>query len=183
MNNSITTNTSNDIASSYVSITSIDSLRKNSTDTIIENPYNKDLFNEEISVLKEILENDHFESGIESNFERFIRKTLKNKNLDIKNLINVLMLQGFSNDLMLLALLKTMSHFAYYELYPQSMTIAMACLSHKNVEIKECVIGCFENWATHECLGILKTFSKFEEIWLNEYITQVISDLELELKD
>ncbi|MBF0523978.1 MAG: hypothetical protein HQK56_02645 [Deltaproteobacteria bacterium] len=84
----------------------------------------------------------------------------------------------YSSDLkIMIGLLQVILHM---DISPQGLIMAQMALAHADVEVRECGIRALENWGTIESLNILRTLKDQEE-WLQEYIDQVISDLEEEL--
>ena len=97
-----------------------------------------------------------------------------------KEWINNIFLYQFQDSRVLVGLLQVISHLEYLEIYPQGPTMALAALSHADSEIRECGIRAFENWGTTHSLNVLRSV-KCHEGWLQEYVDQVISDIEEEL--
>ena len=60
---------------------------------------------------------------------------------------------------------------------PQGATMALASLSHQDLECKECAIRAFESWSTYESLAILR-FVSVEDDWIKDYLNSVILDIE-----
>ena len=129
-------------------------------------------------LLRTIREQD-FEYGFDSEADLFVRGLMKQNEAITKQWLNEIYLEHFHDLRVFIGLLQVISHLQYPEIYPQGPTMALAALSHDNSEVRECGIRAFENWSTIDSLNILRNV-KCEEIWLKEYLTQVIRDLEEE---
>lgn len=123
-----------------------------------------------------ILKENNFEFGYSSNAELFIRNCLKECATDTKQWLNEIFIENFHNAHISEGILRIISHFEYDEISPQGPTIALAALTHINSGVKECAVRAFENWGTLDCLRILES-TGIEEIWLKNYIDDVIQDL------
>ncbi|MBF0510154.1 MAG: hypothetical protein HQK57_14670 [Deltaproteobacteria bacterium] len=83
-----------------------------------------------------------------------------------------------SSDLkIMIGLLQVILHM---DISPQGLIMAQMALAHPDAEVRECGVRAFENWGTIESLNILRTLKDQEE-WLQEYIDQVVLDLEEDL--
>lgn len=126
-----------------------------------------------------ILEQD-FEYGFDSPADLFIKDLLNQNPIVTREWLNSVFLEYFYDRRILIGLLQLLSHMDYFEIYPQGQTMAVAALSHVDSEVRECGIRAFENWSNIESLNVLRNL-KCPEEWLQEYVQQVISDLEEEL--
>ena len=90
-------------------------------------------------------------------------------------------MDSINNVNLVVGILHIISHFDYEKVYPQGPTIALAALNINNPEIKECAVMAYENWSHVDSLSILKAI-KVSETWLQEYINQVIKDIEEDMK-
>lgn len=126
-----------------------------------------------------ILEQD-FEYGFDSPADLFIKRLLNQNPTVTKDWLNSVFIDYFHDTRIIIGLLQIISHIEYFEIYPQGPTMAVAALSHVDSEVRECGIRAFENWGTVESLNVLRNL-RCQEKWLQEYVQQVISDLEEEL--
>jgi hypothetical protein len=108
----------------------------------------------------------------------FVSKSLRNIGPLAREWINAVFIDNYDDEYIVSSILRVISHFDYYELYPHGMTMATAALTHKSLIVKENAIRVFENWENPDCLNILKDVEVNEE-WLRSYIEQVIFDLEV----
>ena len=131
--------------------------------------------NEFINCIKD----EPFEFGFISKSEIIIKEQLEINAMATKNWLNELYLNNFSNETILIGILRLLGRFNETLIEPQGITMAMAAIIHKNNEIKELGVRAFENWGSRNCLRFLKTIH-IEEKWLQEYIDDIIIDLEEE---
>lgn len=126
-----------------------------------------------------ILEDD-FEYGYSSQSETFVKKLFNINTLITKEWLNTIFIDYFNDTRIIIGLLHIISHLNYYKIYPQGQTMAIAALSHTSSQVIECGIRVFENWGTSDSLKLLKNV-QCRDMWLQEYVEQVILDLEEEL--
>lgn len=129
-----------------------------------------------LSLIKE----EDFEFGFVSRSEELIASQLQINALATRNWLNEIFINHFDNEVILIGLLRIISRFDESLIFPQGQTIALAALSHSNDEIKELGIRAFEKWCSAESLSILKKLN-LNSAWLQEYVNDVINDLEEEL--
>lgn len=156
-----------------------DTLPPNLENVIIKQHFNK--FKEKYTkeILSIIIEQD-FEYGFDSPADLFIKRLLNQNPTATKEWLNSVFIDYFHDTRILIGLLQIISHIEYFEIYPQGPTMAVAALSHVDAEVRECGIRAFENWGTIDSLNVLRNLT-CQEKWLQEYVQQVISDLEEEL--
>lgn len=127
-----------------------------------------------------LIKESELEYGFNSALDVFLRDRLAENALATKEWLNSLFIQHIADPVVTTGILRTIAHLDYSEIAPQGPTIALATLANLNPEVRECGIRAFENWGTLECLHILRTVQCPEE-WMQDYVKQVISDLEQEL--
>jgi hypothetical protein len=120
----------------------------------------------------------HFEYGITSNADILISEEMKKNKLATKATLNELFVNHYDNPSILIGILQVVSRNE--NIYPEGCMMATAALSHKNFEVRECGIRCFENWVSEATLKILKNIST-EPQWLQDYLSTVIHNIEEEL--
>ncbi len=130
-----------------------------------------------INKFLQLIHDTEFEFGFSTPVDDFVRDALEKYGPFAREWINNLFIQYFENTTILSGILRVIAHFDYHQMYPQGMTMATAATTHIDAEVRECGVRCFENWADPESLIILRNLS-FSEDWLNEYLAEVISDLE-----
>ncbi len=126
-----------------------------------------------------IISEQDFEYGFDSSADLFVRGLMEQNEVVTKEWLNSVYIAQFHDIDVVIGLLQVISHLQYFEIYPQGPTMALAALSHANSEVRECGIRAFENWGTIESLKVLRNV-ECPESWMQEYISQVIHDLEEE---
>ncbi|MEG9198754.1 hypothetical protein [Lactococcus lactis] len=132
--------------------------------------------------LKNILCTENFESGIESNAETFIRALLKKDKTLAQQLISNLFYNSFgqknNKDIeILIGILNIISHLEINNKdYSMLKVIALAAISHKNDDVKDYAVQCFENWNDPSDISTLKNIQS-QASWLQNYIDKVIKSL------
>ena len=117
-----------------------------------------------------------FEFGFENELDCFLRESLAKNAMTTKQLLNQIFLQHFEEVPVVVGVLRAIAHLEYPEIYPTGPTMALAALSHRDVEVRECGIRAFENWESPEGLVYLRVI-RCEERWLQDYLERVIADL------
>ena len=130
--------------------------------------------------LLSFIKEEDFEFGQKSESINLVEKQIQINAIAAKNWFNQLYLYYFSDEKMLLSLLRIVEYFDKELLFPTSQTMAISALVHSNDEVKELGVRILENWCSIESYQILKNI-KVDTNWLQQYIDQVILDLEKEL--
>ena len=123
--------------------------------------------------LVSLIQEEPFEYGIDTRTDAFVRAHMKRNRLLTKDWLNRLFTEYFPNIPVLVGLLRIIARLDYLDIYPQGQTMALAALSHKDVEILECGIRAFENWETIDSLKVLENL-KVSTAWLQEYVDKVV---------
>lgn len=126
-----------------------------------------------------MVRNDVFESGYSSNSEIFFKSMLTKDPNITRNWLNSVYLKYFYDVKILVGILHIISHIDYDLIFPEGQTMAVASLTHQDVEVREYALKAFENWGHPDSLTILKNINCGER-WLQEYLEDIISDLEEE---
>lgn len=128
-----------------------------------------------------LIKNEDFEFGKKSESVKLIEEQLQFNSVATQNWFNKLYIKYFpSDEKILIGLLRIVEYLNEQSLHPTGEIMAIAALSHKNNEVKELGVRIFENWCSLNSYEILKSI-KIETLWLQEYINQVIKDIEAEL--
>lgn len=155
------------------------------SDISLENSLNRqrmDRFRAEFfAKLLKLLREQDFEYGVDTPADELVRKSFSENISIAKEWLNQLFVENYDDQTVLMGILRVLSHFEYQEVAPQGPTMALAALSNVSAEVRECGIRAFENWSTLESLEVLKNV-KCQEEWLNDYLQQVIADLNEELE-
>ncbi|MCG8776513.1 hypothetical protein G1K67_13510 [Tenacibaculum finnmarkense] len=160
-------------------------IEENYTNTNIdENLLNKkrqEYLNVKVSpILISFLTYEDVDYGVRSEGEKIICEQIEQNSVVALNWINELYIQNFSNEKILVGLLRILGNLDEDDISSIGHVIALASLSHSNTEIKELGVRAFENWSSSKSYSILSNV-KVGEKWLQEYINQVIKDLEIDL--
>lgn len=132
-------------------------------------------------LLISLIKNEDFEFGKKNETVKLIEQQLEFNSVATQNWFNKLYIKYFASDeKILIGLLRIVESLNETSLHPTGEIMAIAALSHKNDEVKELGVRIFENWCSLNSYEILKSI-KVETVWLQEYITQVIKDIEIEL--
>lgn len=154
------------------------------SDSSIENSLNaqrmKRFKSDFSSRLLQLLHEQDFEYGIDTPADELVRKCFYENEAISKEWINHLFVENFNDQTVLIGILRVLSHFDYQEIVPQGPTVALAALANASAEVRECGIRAFENWGNLQSLQILENVN-CEEKWLDDYLKQVIADLQEEL--
>ena len=177
-------------AASTSSITVEEGTRKaeeisSSTRTVDENAVNEArlaAYREKLTepFLATIRDSD-FEYGYECAADKFVRERLRENALACKEWLSDLFVKYYHDRATVEGIARVVAHLRWDEIQPAGITIALSALQHASVEVREAGIRCFENWATLDCLRILRSVHCAEP-WLEDYLKQVVSDLEQVLR-
>ncbi|MEG2001073.1 MAG: hypothetical protein RR053_06765 [Evtepia sp.] len=130
--------------------------------------------------LTSMFESEDFENGIVNLSENYFAKILQEDSLSAMNGLATIFWNNFSNDgrkiKNLIGILHTVSHFQYSVVYPIGQVLALSALNHKNNEVCEFAIKCFENWEDSDAIEQLKA-THFSAKWLQDYAEQVVKEL------
>jgi hypothetical protein len=126
--------------------------------------------------LKAMLQEEITESGIANPSEKIIESLYAEDKQKANILLNKLFLENFHTPHIIAGILHIISHFDYDIVSPEGQIMAIAALSHKDVEVREYGIKFFENWQHKDGIRILEQI-KADERWLQNYINLVIRDL------
>jgi hypothetical protein len=126
--------------------------------------------------LKTMLQEEITETGITNPSEEIVESLYSEDKRKANILLNELFLKNFHDPHIIIGVLHIISHFDYDLVSPEGPTMAIAALTHKDVEAREYGVKCFENWQHKDGIGILEQI-KANERWLQNYINLVIRDL------
>ncbi|MDO8721746.1 MAG: hypothetical protein Q7J31_05905 [Syntrophales bacterium] len=152
-----------------------DSSRNYDTDSYCRIHQERDRFKSHFHFLAQ---DSNFEYGYLSETDRFLTSSIEKFGPLAKEWIEELFLENIHDRTVTCAILRTLAHQEYVNIYPQGVTIAIAAMRQNDYEIKENGIRCFENWENPTCLKILECLSIPEVPWLNDYLKSVIESLQ-----
>lgn len=130
-----------------------------------------------MSKFLELIHKSEFEFGFSTPADEYVREALSTYGTFAREWINELFMKNFEDPFVLSAILRVIAHFDYRQMHPQGMTMAAACAAHRDTDVRECCVRCFESWKAPNTLNILRNIS-FSQDWLNDYLSGVIADLE-----
>lgn len=130
-----------------------------------------------INKFSQLLQDSNFEFGFSTPAEEYIRDVLSLYGPFVREWINELFIQNYDNPFILSVILRVIAHFDYQQMYPQGPTMAIAAARHKDTDVRECAVRCFENWESSDSLKILRNIS-FSDNYLQKYLEDVIAELE-----
>jgi hypothetical protein len=126
--------------------------------------------------LKAMLQEEITESGMANPSEKIVESLYSENKRKANILLNELFIKNFHTPHIIVGILHIISHFDYDLVSPEGPTMAIAALTHKNVEVREYGVKCFENWRHKDGIRILEHIKAGEQ-WLQNYIDLVIRDL------
>ena len=144
------------------------------------NGESRKLFQQFVRRLIQLTRESSFEYGFENELDEFLRACLAQDAATTREWLNQTFFEHFDDTAVAVGLLRAVAHLDYDEVQPQGPAMALAALSHKDVEVRECAIRAFENWGRPETLTLLESI-QCQEPWLQDYVTRVVADLRKEL--
>jgi len=123
-----------------------------------------------------LISEEDFEYGIGTKADKLVKEQMQLNLLVSKTWLNSIFVENFENIHVLIGLLRIITRIDYQTISPEGQTMAIAALSHKNTEVKECGVRAYESWGTQESLKILENL-EVSPSWLQEYINEVVSDI------
>ena len=131
-------------------------------------------------VLSAMLEEEVCETGIQNPSEVYFRDMLQKNRLEALNTLCVIFFSNFSTDTkkinIAISILHLISHLDYDQVHPNGQLMALTAIAHRDREMAEYGIKCYENWGNIEGVDKLKAVH-FSTQWLQDYANQVIEDL------
>jgi len=121
-----------------------------------------------------------FEYGIESSVDAFVRNQIKQNRLATKSWLSEIFVEHFGHPTILIGLLRAVSRLSYFDIWPEGPIMAVAALSHTDIEVRECGIRSFENWGNLYSLTVLDNL-QVSPPWLQDYVLRVVRDIRKEL--
>lgn len=167
LNNTKALNLFNDNAPSIELINSTSSQTK-------EEVFNNDVFFDEF---RRLIYKEDIEFGYYSKTCEFVEKELLKDKISVLNVFLDKTLKFTDDKYVLFAILHTISHLDYALVYPNAQYIPMAMINHKDLEIKDYAIQCFEIWESKDSLAYLKDL-ELQSKSLQSYLTKVIKYIE-----
>ncbi len=125
----------------------------------------------------EVLRESDFEYGFESLADTFLARRLDENESVTREWLNDIFVRRFTEAAVASGILRVIAHMEYAKIYPEGVTIAIAALTHKNVEVREGGVRAFESWEIPEHVQLLRSVD-FDDEWLREYCRRVADEIE-----
>lgn len=127
-----------------------------------------------------MLSRDEFIDGEISTSERYMEDVYQIGDLDcIKEALMRVYTKNYSNSHIVVGTLMMISRIPYDLAEPNGTLMALGLLSHKDLEVRDRAIQCFERWNSKKGLVILRNI-KCSPKWLQNYADKVIAYIEEE---
>lgn len=135
-------------------------------------------FQKNTPVFLRMLRDEDLEAGYSNALDDLVNDLIEKDPIIASVWLNDLYVNYYSDSKILNAVLFTISRIENQSIRFSLITMAIAGLCHKDLEIRETAIRCFENWGDNSSLKCLKTSQKDSVEWINDYKKQVIADIE-----
>ena len=147
----------------------------NSDDSIInENEADVELENKILILLS----NSSVEWGRLSDFDEFIIENINDERV-LKAILKIFY-NNFQNEDFIVKILNALAEIDYEKVKPYGQTMAIACFSHKSMDVQQKAIEEFENWKSEDSINALESV-KFSEPWMQRYVNKIIINLKEEV--
>lgn len=122
--------------------------------------------------------NEYIEDGYFSNSQILFNNIVKEYNNIISSqFLNEIYLKNATSNKVIKSLLYIMANMQLNDLHGIELGIVMFAFSHKDYEIKDLALQCFEKWKEPRYIGLLSTQSMGVD-YLDEYLKYIISKTE-----
>ena len=130
--------------------------------------------------LLSIMNGENYTSGEVCASEAFVESTIQQVGADCTMgwLMQVYEM-NYNHSNILIGILHMISHFSYSTVKPYGPIMALALLQHKSSAVREFAVKAVENWNSKDSLVFLKNI-KCDQQWLQDYLDEVIFDIENE---
>ncbi|MBL7942297.1 MAG: hypothetical protein JNM00_06005 [Flavobacteriales bacterium] len=127
------------------------------------------------STTLQLFENDTYETGVLADSTSYLLKQFAfNRHITLVRL-SKLYSEQIGNMNVILGILNFISSLSKGQAGEIGWMIAKTALCHREIEIKDLAVRCFEAWVSEESLSILEE-TRTGVSWLDKYIEQVIID-------
>jgi hypothetical protein len=120
--------------------------------------------------------NQGFEDGFQHPAENLIFEYIIRYPALTKRWLQQTFLRNYRHPEIIIAILRTITHFDISDIDPECKILSVAALSHKNSEIREAAISVFEAWGTQDAIDYLQNYNE-NKPWLIQYRDKVIQEL------
>jgi len=129
----------------------------------------------EVDIMHEV-ENQGFEDGFQHPSENLIFEYMNRYPALTKRWLQQTFLRNYRHPEIIIAILRTITHFDISNIDPECKILSVAALSHKNSEIREAAISVFEAWGTPDAIDYLQNYNE-NKPWITQYRDKVIQEL------
>lgn len=134
----------------------------------------------QINKLRNLIVYENIESGMENDSEKYFRQLMDENSLLAQEIISKLFYKTFGSDNnskeILIGILNLISHLEIDSKYATIKIIAVAAIAHKDDDVKDYAVQCFENWEDYNDIGALCNINT-QANWLKKYVKKVIENL------
>lgn len=109
--------------------------------------------------------------------DQILRRCIEQNSAVAMQWIQDLFLSNFKNPAIACDLLLLVGRLSREDAYPGGQTMALGGLSHASGAVQEAAIRAYETWGGVESLDVLRSVSE-RPAWLQDYIAEVIADIE-----
>ena len=166
----------------------INVIKKNNEYQITEKTYNvyeskqseltEELVSKYIIILKRIIRNDSYESGVLSEIEQYMNEYCNDSNLlFIKEAAQQIFWDNYSDAHMMQGILRLLRSKSYDEMNSQGQTICLGLMHHKSITIRDQALQTFENWNSKKALKQLRHVYCPTQ-WMQNHMNKVLQYLE-----
>lgn len=120
---------------------------------------------------------ESLEYGVYSACDALVAEWASKLGAELGAVVQNIYLESAGNKVNLLALIKAISMLDYDRLHPHGSMIALASLSHKDVEVIEAGIRAYEHWGSKAGILALKN-ARVRLDWLDDYRLETVKYLE-----
>ena len=131
-------------------------------------------------ILESMFEQEIYETGISNASEKYFVEWYKKNSNEAMNSLAQIFWDNFELDgcktNILIGVLHLLSHLDYKHVTPLGPLLANSGTTHRNNEVAEYALKCYENWGEVELIPKLEAM-KLHSKWLQEYVDEIISEL------
>lgn len=125
-----------------------------------------------------LISKDDYVDGEISTSEVFMEDHYANNDFDyVKEALMKVYTDNYSKSNIVIGVLRMISRIPYDDIAPTGPIMALGLTTHKNLEVRDSAIQCFERWNSKKGLEILKNI-ECNPKWLQQYLNKVICYIE-----
>ena len=133
-----------------------------------------------VTEITNLISKDEYIDGEISSSEKYMEEAYRSDDFDcVKEALMKVYTKYYSDSDTVSGILMMISRVPYDSVDPQGTLMALGLLTHKDLEVRDKAIQCFERWNSKKGLGILKNIECSPK-WLQDYAEKVIEYIEEE---